>query len=224
MKLDINVRTKTVEVKEISNAYKKDEVLGYCSNCSNFGNNYSCPSKTYDPVEVISEYNYVTLIITEVKTAEIKEFWGEIEMKDYPSQVYTNYMKKYPDTPSDTRSQLSMYVFNKVKDQVTDILMQTEEDWKNTYGAPPGSCSKCERCTMTDGEPCIHPDQLRYSLEAFGYKVSDLYTSVFDMELTFTRGELPEAFTSCSGIFSKEPLGEGQIREKLMSSLSPIIL
>lgn len=224
LELDILVSAKTLPVESIAAAYKKEEVLGYCSNCSNFGNNFSCPSVDNDPSHIIKDYNYVTVIISEVPTKEISQRLSEFEGQHYPSQVYTSYMKKYPNIEYNFGSELSMYVFNHVKDAITDALLIAESTWQDTYGAPPGSCTKCETCAKADQQPCVDPDTVRYSLEAIGYKVSDIYKEAFDMELNFAREGLPEYFTSCSALFSNEPIDEQLIKALMKKNLNKIVI
>ncbi len=49
-----------------------------------------------------------------------------------------------------------------------DYLIAQENESTRAFIA--GSCTLCRRCARADGAPCVHPEQLRYSLEAFGLK------------------------------------------------------
>ncbi len=59
---------------------------------------------------------------------------------------------------------------------------------------------------QTKGQACVHKDKLRYSLEALGFLVSDIYERFFDMQLGWTENELPESFNTCSAILSGEQI------------------
>lgn len=108
-----------------------------------------------------------------------------------------------------------MYAFNDIKDQMTDKLIEIEKDIDNTVGLPPGSCTKCVTCLKQQGEPCISPETLRYSLEALGFMVSDIYKQCLDLELGWAKGELPAAFYSCSALMTKEKIDGTMILDKL---------
>lgn len=215
MKLPIKVRLKQLKKEALFEAYKKEEVLSYCHGCSNYRKNFSCPDFEFDTEEYLESYNYATIIMTEIDTEPIKAQIDKLKIDNFSSRVYDNYMKDKADEKVDISSVISMYVFNDVKDQVTDKLIELENDIEKAVGLPPGSCTKCITCHKQLEEQCIYPKTLRYSLEALGFMVSDIYKQCFDLELGWGKGELPVAFYSCSALITKGKIDEAMILEKL---------
>ncbi len=215
MKLTVKVRLKQLTKETLFEAYKREEVLGYCKRCGNYGKNYSCPEFEFDTIRYLEPYNYATIIITEIHTKPIKAQIDKFDIDDLRSDVYNNYVKNKPDKIVDINSVISMYAFNNIKNQITDKLIQIEKDIDNSVGLPPGSCTRCSTCLKQQGKPCIYPETLRYSLEALGFMVSDIYKKFFDLELGWTKSNLPVTFNSCSALMTKEKISEDVILDKL---------
>lgn len=215
MKLTVKVRLKQLKKSTLFEAYKKEEVLGYCQRCNNYGKNFSCPDFVFDTISYLEPYNYATIIMTEIDTQPIKEQIDKLEIANLSSRVFNNYIKEKPDEVVGISSAISMYAFNDIKDQMADKLIEIEKEIDNTVGLPPGSCTKCVTCLKQQGKQCIYPETLRYSLEALGFMVSDIYKQCFDLELGWIKGELPVAFYSCSALMTKEKINEDMILDKL---------
>lgn len=215
MKLPVKVRLKQLKKTTLFETYKNKEVLGYCQKCNNYGKNFSCPDFVFDTTSYLEPYNYSTIIMTEIDTQPIKAQIDKLEIANLSSRVLNNYIKEKSDEVVDVSSAISMYAFNDIKDQMTDKLIEIEKDMDNTVGLPPGSCTKCVTCLKQQGKPCISEETLRYSLEALGFMVSDIYKQCFDLELGWTKGELPAAFYSCSALMTKEKINETMILDKL---------
>jgi predicted metal-binding protein len=215
MELIVKVRLKQLKKETLFQAYKREEVLGYCQRCNNYGKNYSCPDFKFDTTSYLEPYNYATIIMTEIDTQPIKAQIDKLEIDNLSSRVFNNYIKDKANEVVDISSVISMYAFNDIKDQMAEKLIEIENHIDNTVGLPPGSCTKCVTCLKQQGKPCIYPETLRYSLEALGFMVSDIYKECFDLELGWSKGELPAAFYTCSALMTKEKISEAIILEKL---------
>lgn len=215
MELNVKIRLKQLKKETLLESYKKEEVLGYCQRCNNYGKNFSCPDFMFDTTSYLEPYNYATIIMTEIDTQPIKAQIDKLEIVNLSSRVLNNYIKEKPDEVVDISSAISMYTFNNIKDQMTDKLIEIEKDIDNTVGLPPGSCTKCVTCLKQQGKPCIYSETLRYSLEALGFMVSDIYKQCFDLELGWSKGEIPITFYSCSALMTKEKINEATILDKL---------
>ncbi|WP_190285280.1 DUF2284 domain-containing protein [Clostridium sp. JN-1] len=215
MKLTVKIRLKQLKKETLFEAYKKEEVLSYCQRCSNYSSNFSCPDFKFDAARYLEFYNYAAVIMTEIDTQPIKAQMDNLKAADFKSRVFKNNMKGKPDEQVNISSVISMYAFNDVKDQMADKLIEIEKGMDGVIGLPPGSCTRCEACCKQQEKPCIHPDTLRYSLEALGFKVSDIYKQCFDLELVWTKDVLPAALYSCSALMTKEKISESMILDKL---------
>lgn len=220
MKLNIPVTMK-VEVSPIERLFKHlkvKEVRGYCSNCHNYEKNYSCPGFSFNTDSYISDYKYAAVIMTQMDTMEFGEHMEQIKFSDVRSAVYDRYTdarkKAEEEAQHNKISAIAMYAFNMVKDEMTDKLLKYETR-AGSIGLPPGSCTRCDECMKLSSNDCVHPDKLRYSLEALGFLVSDIYRDYFDRELEFSGGVLPKAFYTCSAVLSKEPIDKTTIHEAI---------
>lgn len=215
MKVKAEISIKQVDMKALMACQDIERVLGYCASCSNYGKNHSCPDFDFEIPAYLERYNYATVIMTHIKTDIIKRERQSLKDKTYESRVFTNYTKSNPHVDTDWKSQLSMYIFNTVKDQMTRRLLKVEKKYEDTISLPPGSCTECAECTKVHGKPCVQEGTLRYSLEALGFLVSDIYESFFDMQLAWTDNELPESFNTCSAILSVIPLDTETLKNGL---------
>jgi len=211
LELPITLKAKQIPLKEMLTSYKYEEVRGYCSNCSNYKKNYSCPDFKFNTPDYLELYKHATVIMTQVDTDLIKEHSAAFKDQVYSSRVYTNYINHHEEVPYDWISAMSMYAFNEVKDILSDRLLLIEDNFSNSISLPPGSCTRCKTCLKQLGKACAEPDKLRYSLEALGFLVSDIYKQVFGIELGWTEKELPASFNSCSVFLSKEPIDVEQV-------------
>lgn len=64
-----------------------------------------------------------------------------------------------------------------------DYLIAQENESTRAFIA--GSCTLCRRCARADGAPCVHPEQLRYSLEAFGFDLGRTAAELLGCPLSF---------------------------------------
>lgn len=215
MKVNAEVRLVQVDINELLQCHKPVEVNGYCESCSNYKRNYTCPGFEFDVLKRIESFKYATLIMTQIDTRDIKAKQSAIEKKTYTSRVFTNYVKHNPDVPTDWKAMLSMYVFDHVKGILEKQLLDLETTYENSMSLPPGSCTRCAECTRISSKPCLYPEDIRYSLEALGFLVSDIYKNYFKIELGWTDDDLPESFNTCSALFSKNPLNQDDIISKL---------
>ena len=215
MKLRTDISLKQITLDDLMKCHKLEEVSGYCANCSNFGRNHSCPEFGFDIAEYLSKYKYATIIMTHIETAKIKVYQDRLMKNEYESRVFNNYKKHNPDVKTDWKSKVSMFVFDYVKNEMGDRLIELEGENGSIVSLPPGSCTRCSRCTKTIDGDCVMPHSLRYSLEALGFLVSDIYRDHFDLELGWTKDELPESFNTCSALLSTDPIDTGKLTEEL---------
>ena len=210
--LPIHIKIKALSSETLFRDYAPVEVLGYCQGCGNYGKNHSCPGGEVEGQQLLEGYTRALLLVTEVDTAafssEDSELAAILPQLPLASQVYTDFRESHPEIKDDLYSRVSMYVFNQVKDLVGDRLMLAEARIPDSLCLKPGACTLCGSCIKRQGLPCAHPEQLRYSLESLGFKVSDLLLVHFDIPMTWSKDQFPEAFRSVSAFMSREAVDE----------------
>ena len=215
MNLPVKISVKQVKKEALFQAYSKAEVLTYCQRCNNYGKNYSCPNFHFDTIEYLKPYEYAMVILTRIDTRPIQRIVDQLDYDKFESRVLSNCLIEEPDQKIDLTSVVSMYAFEDIKRQMENQLLELENQIDHSISLPPGSCTRCMTCTKLLGEPCRFPKMLRYSLEALGFLVTDLYKQCFDLELDWVEDALPESFCSCSVLMTKERASEALIGKKL---------
>ena len=214
MILPVKTRVKQISKDELFQFNKQEEVITYCQNCSNYKKNHSCPDFAFDAESLLAPFTHATIILTEIDTEPIRENWDQMEASMFSSRILTNYAnKKKKEMP--LASIISMYAFEAVKNEMADRLLELENAFEPAFSLPPGSCTRCEVCTKEQGKSCRYPDKLRYSLEALGFLVSEIYKEHFQMELGWAAGELPECFCTCSVLMSDKEIDETWLMKRL---------
>lgn len=207
--VDFNIKCYTKQ--ELFIAYKPDETYEGCRRCSNYSWNYSCPELPYTAEEYLKDYDYVLFALAEIHTESILDYMQYWDVSDFPSRVLTNHLKRLDNKEVQLSSAVSTNLYNQIKDIMTERLLVMETDL-DVLGLPPGSCTRCTNCLKEFGTPCVHPDKIRYSIEALGFLVSDIYRQFFDKELDWSKGKLADTIHSCNVIFSKERLTADAVR------------
>lgn len=88
------------------------------------------------------------------------------------------------------------------KNRMQTELQRTEDE--NSYVLGAGSCTLCEKCAKTEGEPCRFPDKMRYSIEALGGDVVKTAEKYLGMKILWsTDGSVPEYLMPVGGVLRK---------------------
>jgi len=211
MKLPVKVQIKQISKAELMKSHRFEEVLGYCQHCSNYNKNHSCPDFSFEAEALLMPFNYATIILTQIDSEPIRNNWDQMTAAMFPSRVLENYVKE-DDEELPLASVISMFAFEEIKNQMADRLISLEKQFDSALSIPPGCCTRCHRCTKKDGKSCVYPEKLRYSLEALGFLVSDIYIRHFDLELGWASGQLPKRFCSCSVFMTNARINEEWIR------------
>ncbi len=211
MKLPVKVQIKQISKAELMKSHRFEEVLGYCQHCSNYNKNHSCPDFSFEAEALLMPFNYATIILTQIDSEPIRNNWDQMTAAMFPSRIIENYVKE-EDEELPLASVISMFAFEEIKNQMADRLLSLEKQLDSALSIPPGCCTRCHSCTKNDGKSCVYPEKLRYSLEALGFLVSDIYIRYFDLELGWASEELPKRFCSCSVLMTNARINEEWIR------------
>ena len=83
-------------------------------------------------------------------------------------------------------------------------LLEMEHRYGGRAFAYVGKCLYCpdSECARKCNRPCLHPDKVRPSLEAFGFDIAHTLSELFGIELLWSNnGILPEYLVLVSGFF-----------------------
>lgn len=208
MKLDVEISKKLLSREEFMNFFKKTEVLEFCKACDNYGKNHSCPEFEFSVEEYLAPYDFMLVVITIVHKKSVEGIIEYILENRLDSKV----VKRYQGEDTNPNSEVSMYIFEKVKDFISDKLLSIENELVDSLSLYPGSCTICDYCEKEYNRPCNNMSKMRYSLEALGFMVSEIYENL-GVELLWSIDGIPEKLTSCSGLMLKNELDASLLLE-----------
>lgn len=154
-----------------------------CEACSSHGRNWSCPPFDFDPTDLLETYTAMHVVCSKVTL--MRNAIGAVPASDCPSYVNDTYAL--------------------VKLVVEDKLLAREKQDPESLALFPGSCMRCPHgCKRADGQPCVSPQTLRYSLESFGGILTPLVKDLFDWEFCWAGpDEIPDYFLLVSAILTR---------------------
>ena len=173
-----------IEISRFLNAYANANACSAaCAACGKFGKNWTCPPFDFDSSKLLSGYSRMNVVCD--KATLKREAIGHIPTSSYPQYVNDTYAL--------------------VKLLVEDKLLAREKRATGSLALFPGSCMRCPHgCKRVEGDPCVSPNTLRYSLEALGGVLAPLVKDLFDEEFCWAGvDELPDYFLLVSAILMR---------------------
>ena len=174
-----------VEVRELIQGYRDTEkFIVYCKKCNRYNACWACPPFDFNTDEYLTPYPIAYIIGTKITldkgTIDNHRGW-------------------------DRCTKISYEIIEEVRKGMDNMLLNLEEQYPESKVFFAGACHICpiEKCMRITGEPCISPERIRPSLEAFGFDISKISAELLNIEMKWSRnGILPEYFTLVSGFFT----------------------
>lgn len=168
---------KTVKVDDyLKNYVNVEEFLGYCRNCKNYEKVWSCPSYDFNPEDYWKEYDELLVVARKIIFDEDVDIPGSYE------------------------------IMLEVKQDMSRELYEMEKAYPGSVSLSAGSCNLCEKdgCNRLVGEPCRHPDLMRYSIESIGGDVGRTVSKLMGYELEWIEeGKVPSYYVLVGGLLKK---------------------
>ena len=159
----------------------KARFLASCKECPNYEKSWSCPPFIFDAEELLDQYSRIHIIVSQF-------------------------------TP--VRRGFSMDAFReKIKPERLELekkLLSAESDLQGHVFATIGKCLYCgeQECRRVFNQPCLHPDKVRPSLEAYGFDISRTVKTLFGIELKWGSGsDIPEYLVFVTGMLHNNSNG-----------------
>ena len=102
---------------------------------------------------------------------------------------------------------ISLQTIESVRKIIDPRLLTLEHEYSGSRAFYAGTCHLCPKntCTRINGHPCLHPQEIRPSLESVGFDISKTTSELLHIELQWSNdAHLPEYLTLVSGLFTKE--------------------
>ena len=157
-----------------------DKFIAFCKQCNRYNTCWACPPFDFDTEAYIHAYDKAYLIGTKITLTSTADSYdqGVKEIRAIMVDVRLNLDKQ---------------------------LLETEKSHTNSKAFFAGTCHVCPEgeCTRSQGKPCIAPDKVRPSLEAFGFDMGKTSAQLLGIEMKWgAKGSLPEYLTLVSGFFT----------------------
>lgn len=182
-----NISHATTQIKAaeyIRNYRDVHKFIAYCRQCNRYGNCWACPPYDFDTDSFISSYEYLHIIGT------------KIVLEDEVRNSCTDTVQQI---------ELGKKILTEVRFGLDKYLLHLENIYTGSKAFFAGTCHLCpeNECTRINGKPCIHPGEIRHSLESFGFDIGKTTSDLLGIELKWSSdGQLPEYFILVSGLFT----------------------
>lgn len=170
----------------IKNFRDKDKFIAFCKECNKYNTCWACPPFNFDTEYYISKYKKAFIVGTKIILSDelINANIGEEKCCKTAYEITQN-----------TRKILD------------NNLLNLEKQFLNSKAFFAGTCYLCSECEKTKNKPCVFPEKVRPSLEAFGFDVSKTSSEILGVEMKWSqKGVLPEYFMLVSGFFTNHEL------------------
>ncbi len=168
--------TANIRVDEYMARFRdENRFIEMCKKCPNYGNSWGCPPFDFDTTEFLRKYRYAHLMATKLT----------LPQEDIPSGQ-------------------SQEIIRPERLRIERELLGMEQQYGGRAFAYIGKCLHCKdaACTRRCNKPCLHPDKVRPSLEAFGFDIGKTLSELFGIKLLWGKdGKLPEYLVLVSGFF-----------------------
>lgn len=202
-----NFNIKKVTITELLNYYKPETINNYCKKCEKFNKVWSCPTFNFDTIDYINKYKFAYIIAYRINiTAQnnieddfnfIKEFIPEVtEYKDDFDKIFKT-------------------LYYSARLHLDKLLLNLEKDFKSSLAIFSGRCLFCKVCQKEYGLKCLNENNLKYSLEALGFDVSDILKSLLNIEIQWSKESSSQYVTCVSALFSKEEINISELNKSI---------
>jgi len=163
---------KEIPLSELMLYYKPEEIHGYCRQCPNHNQYWSCPPHNNSIQDYLSQFNWAYIMGTRV-------FLNSLPVSMDPIKHY-----------HERKKNINLWLINE-ESRFTDSTVLIS-----------GHCEICPTCSRQVGECCSEPSKQRYSLESLGFKISDLITTYFNDNLQWKGSKVPDYLYIVTGLLS----------------------
>ncbi len=181
-------KTAFISVKEyIENYRDAEKFIALCEKCNRYNLCWACPPFDFDPLSILLQHQNAYIIGIQV----IIE--NNPKRKNSKDKIFAN--------------QLIHDIFVKTRASFDKRLLTLEKENFGSRAFFAGSCFNCSdgECARSLKLPCIQPDKVRYSLEAFGFDITKTASELLHFELQWgNEKELPEYLTLVGGLFTNQ--------------------
>lgn len=196
---------KKATVDALKAFYNPIAINKFCSECNKYSKVWSCPPLSFNDIDYISKYKYCYVISGKIYIDKIS--------KNDLSQIVNHALNKYSDISNgkDDFSNIFNGLYYSFREFNDSQILLLEDKFTDSVTLASGRCLICNICTRSSGNPCIHPQKLRYSLEGLGFDVSGIIENIIEEKIQWSSDTQPEYVTCVSALLSNEDIDTSKI-------------
>ncbi|MBQ1251678.1 MAG: hypothetical protein IIY02_02050 [Firmicutes bacterium] len=180
------IKTVMISAEEYCKNYRDpDTFIEYCKVCPRYNRLWSCPPLTCNADAVLAQYKYVYIVGVRTKVDE--------------------HMRQTIKDPV-TIGEMTEFITKDCRRHVDSIMLGLEKSAPGSLGFHAGRCYRCDYCARLMGKPCVYPNEMRNSLESYGFDVARTTEELLGFKLEWSADQLPEHIAFISALFTKEPI------------------
>ena len=163
-----------------------EKFISFCRQCERYNRCWACPPFEFNTDEYLSGYQQTYIIGTKIAF--------DTATRD-------------SCTTLEEHKTISLQTIESVRKIIDPRLLTLEDEYSGSRAFYAGTCQLCPQnsCTRINGHPCLHPQEIRPSLESVGFDISKTTSELLHIELQWSNdAHLPEYLTLVSGLFTKE--------------------
>lgn len=161
-----------IQVSELMERYYDfDTTLRRCRACPGFAGTWACPGFSFDPRTFWARYARLHLIVDRVSNRGL---------------------------PTVEEAQAQLTARKRLFDRE---MLERERRTEGGYALVAQECMECGKCARLLGLPCLHPDRMRYALEAVGILVVNLVPDKLGFPVLWSDGvSIPDYYILAGGL------------------------
>lgn len=161
-----------IQVSELMERYYDFETtLSRCKSCPGFAGTWSCPGFSFEPRTFWAKYSRLHLIVDRLSNRGLP-------------------------TVEQAQEQLTAQ-----KHRFDLEMLELEKQVEGGYALAAQECMECKKCARLSGLPCLHPDRMRFALEAIGILVVDLVADKLGFPVLWSDGvSIPDYYILAGGV------------------------
>lgn len=161
-----------------------EKFIMFCRACNRFNACWTCPPHDFDTEEYLAPYREAYLIGAKVVPEEV--------------------LRRICINTEQVRT-WGRQIIAEVRTSFDARLLELEATYPQSRAFFAGACRFCQEglCKRIKGEPCIHPEKIRPSLESLGFDVDRTTTDLLHVPLRWgSDSKLPEYFMLIGGFLT----------------------
>lgn len=145
-----------------------------CKACSGYAGTWACPPFDFDPEDFLRQFTNFRLIVDKIDNSKASSV-----------------------------DEAQEWLFAE-KERYDKEMRDMEALYPGSYGMAAQECQACKKCARLSNHPCVHPEIMRYALEALGCFPVQMVKDKLGFDILWSDGtSIPEYYLLVAGVLMK---------------------